>query len=42
MAQEIKGTGVLVSLAGAATSAANHSGTTASRVRICNELASGS
>ena len=41
MASEIKGTGVLVALAAAATSAANHSGTTASRVRICNELASG-
>jgi|TARA_R110000744_G_scaffold109873_2_gene207466 hypothetical protein len=41
MAQEIRGTSVLVDLAGAATSGAAHTGTVATRVRIVNELASG-
>ena len=41
MSGVLRGTSVLVSLAGAATSGAAHTGTLASRVRICNELASG-
>ena len=38
MAGEIRGTSVLVALAAAATSGANHTGTLATRVRIFNEV----
>jgi|MEHZ01.6.fsa_nt_MEHZ011628730.1_7 hypothetical protein len=41
MSGVLRGTSILVALAGAATSGAAHTGTLATRVRICNELASG-
>jgi len=41
MSGVLRGTSVLVAWAGAGTSGAAHTGTLATRVRICNELSSG-